>query len=174
MLHGTEGATQVHVDLVEHLVALVTVRLIDPLAILLDDAVAAAQDRVRIEAQTWSAQLLGPDDRRAVDTAARLISALYPGDEAFDPPPDWWSTPFGQVVLCRMGHPARESVTYAVAGAMLGITRQGVHDLVGRGKLQRHPDGGVTTASVRDRAVRRISSTATSHDEHTDTDRNDR
>jgi hypothetical protein len=42
-----------------------------------------------------------------------------------------------------------------VAGAMLGVTRQGVHDLVSRGKLDRHPDGGVTTDSVRARRNRR-------------------
>jgi len=46
-------------------------------------------------------------------------------------------------------------VSYAVAGAMLGVTRQGVHDLVTRGKLARHPSGGVLTASVRDRLVQR-------------------
>ena len=44
-----------------------------------------------------------------------------------------------------------ESVSYATAGAMLGITRQGVHDLVRRGRLPRHPDGGVPSAAVRDR-----------------------
>ena len=37
------------------------------------------------------------------------------------------------------------------AGAMLGISRQGVHDLVRRGRLPRHPDGGVPSAAVRDR-----------------------
>jgi len=41
-----------------------------------------------------------------------------------------------------------------VAGAMLGVTRQGVHDLVTRGKLARHPDGGVTVDSVRARRNR--------------------
>jgi hypothetical protein len=34
---------------------------------------------------------------------------------------------------------------------MLGVTRQGVHDLVTRGKLARHADGGVTTESVSNR-----------------------
>jgi DNA-binding GntR family transcriptional regulator len=34
---------------------------------------------------------------------------------------------------------------------MLGITRQGVHDLVNRGKLQRDPGGGVLVSSIRDR-----------------------
>ncbi|HMH94663.1 MAG TPA: hypothetical protein VK586_26710 [Streptosporangiaceae bacterium] len=46
-------------------------------------------------------------------------------------------------------------MSYAVAGAMLGVTRQGVHDLVTRGKLARHPGGRVLTAGVRDRIVQR-------------------
>ncbi|MEU4513870.1 hypothetical protein AB0G05_30590 [Nonomuraea wenchangensis] len=45
----------------------------------------------------------------------------------------------------------RKAVSYAVAGAMLGITRQGVHGLVTRGKLDRHESGGVATDSVRRR-----------------------
>ena len=79
------------------------------------------------------------------------MSTLYPGDRVFDPPLDWWRTPLGRVVATRVGHPAAESVTLATAGAMLGITRQGVHDLVRRGKLPRHPDGGVPSAAIRDR-----------------------
>jgi hypothetical protein len=34
---------------------------------------------------------------------------------------------------------------------MLGVTRQAVHDLIQRGKLDRHPDGGVRVSSVRSR-----------------------
>jgi hypothetical protein len=56
-------------------------------------------------------------------------------------------------VLWRVGHPGADAVSYATAGAMLGITRQGVHDLVQRGKLLRHPDGGVVPASVRARFI---------------------
>jgi hypothetical protein len=40
-------------------------------------------------------------------------------------------------------------VPFSVAAAVLGITRQGVHDLTVRGKLQRDPGGGVTVDSVR-------------------------
>ena len=68
-----------------------------------------------------------------------------------DKTPRWWRTPLGQSLAVRVGHPTAEAVTYPVAGAMLGITRQGVHDLVTRGKLARHPTGGVLTTSVRDR-----------------------
>jgi hypothetical protein len=55
------------------------------------------------------------------------------------------------VVARRVGHPTTEGLSYAAAGAMLGITRQGVQDLVRRGKLARHTDGGVLATSVRDR-----------------------
>jgi hypothetical protein len=154
-------ATRRHTELVADLVEQVRVRLVDPLVVLLDgdEPVRALADRIRIDAEMWAAQLLGPDESRAVRTATRLVAALYPGDAAFDPPAAWWATPFGRVVLQRIGHPGRERVTYAVAGAMLGISRQGVHDLLNRGKLAAHPDGGVSTASVRARATRRSAST---------------
>jgi hypothetical protein len=42
---------------------------------------------------------------------------------------------------------------------MLGITRQGVHDLLNRGKLTRHADGGVTVASIRARLAIRAPAT---------------
>lgn len=154
---GSTDATRIHVELAADLAGLVTVRLLDPLEILLAEErpVSALRERVRIDSEMWAAQLLGPDQQRAAATAARLLASLYPGDEPFDPPPSWWATPFGQVVLRRIGHPARERVSYAGAGAMLGITRQGVHDLLARGKLRAHPEGGVTTDSVRERAIRR-------------------
>lgn len=97
--------------------------------------------------------MLGRDDQAAVMMIARVVASLYPGDAPFAPPAEWWRTPLGQVVLRRIGHPSARAVSYSVAGTMLGITRQGVHDLVARRKLERHPDGGVTVESVRARAV---------------------
>jgi hypothetical protein len=140
-------------DLVEQIARLLDVRLLDPLEVLLDgdDAVEALRDLVRVRAGQWADTMRNGDDRTAVRTAVRLIATLYPGDRAFDPPVDWWRTPLGQVVARRVGHPAAESVSYATAGAMLGISRQGVHDLVRRGRLPRHPDGGVPSAAIRDR-----------------------
>jgi hypothetical protein len=107
---------------------------------------------VRQRAETWASVMLGDDDQAAVLMIVRVISSLYPGDEPFAPPAEWWRTPLGQVVVRRIGHPSAQAVSYSVAGAMLGITRQGVHDLVARGKLERHPEGGVTVESVRARA----------------------
>ena len=139
--------------LVEQIVRLLDIRLLDPLELLLDgdDVVDAMRQVVRIRAGHWADELVGADDRAAVGIAARLISTLYPDDRAFDPPADWWRTPLGQTVAQRVGHPAAMTVSYATAGAMLGISRQGVHDLVRRGRLPRHPDGGVPSTAVRDR-----------------------
>ncbi|MGK5678590.1 hypothetical protein [Actinoplanes sp. URMC 104] len=139
--------------LVEQIARLLDVRLLDPLEILLegDDAVDALRQLARLRARGWAATIGGDDDTAATMALARLIAALYPADGPFDPPADWWATPLGQVVARRVGHPWAESISYATAGAMLGITRQGVHDLVRRGRLPRHPDGGVPSVAVRDR-----------------------
>jgi hypothetical protein len=140
-------------DLLEQIARLLDVRLLDPLEVLLegDDAVMALRRLVRIRAGQWADAMRDGDDVTAVITGARLIATLYPGDRAFDPPIDWWRTPLGQTIARRVGHPSANSVSYATAGAMLGISRQGVHDLVRRGRLPRHPDGGVPSAAIRDR-----------------------
>ncbi|WP_433182027.1 hypothetical protein [Actinoallomurus sp. CA-150999] len=136
---------------------LIDVRLLDPLEILLDgdEAVEALRRTVRARAEAWADRMLDGDEQTATHAIVRVVATLYPGDGPFDPPAEWWRTPLGQVVVRRVGHPTVQAVSYSVAGAMLGITRQGVHDLVTRGKLERHPDGGVTPASVRDRLNRR-------------------
>ena len=146
--------------LADHLAALVIRRLVDPLEILLGGS-GDLRAEIAATARDWAAVLLGDDDQAAAHTAIRIVSALYPGDTRFDPPAQWWRTPLGQAVLRRAGHPSAQAVSYSVAGAMLGMTRQGVHDLVTRGKLARHPDGGVTVDSVRARLNR------TRSDQHT-------
>jgi hypothetical protein len=139
--------------LVEQIARLLDVRLLDPLEVLLegDDVVDAVRELVRLRAGRWADTMRTGTDTAATMLAARLIATLYPGDRGFDPPAGWWATPLGQVVAHRAGHPWSESVSYATAGAMLGITRQGVHDLVRRGRLPRHPDGGVPSSAIRDR-----------------------
>jgi hypothetical protein len=146
-------------DLVEQITRLLDIRLLDPLEVLLegDDAVIALRGLVRRRARHWAGVLRDGDDAAATMTAARLIATLYPGDRVFEPPADWWATPLGQVVAYRSGNPWAASVSYATAGAMLGITRQGVHDLVRRGRLPRHPDGGVPSTAIRDRLRSRSS-----------------
>lgn len=148
------GKRAIRTELIDQLVRIVDVRLLDPLEILLegDEAVESARTVVRERALTWASVILGPDDQAAAQMIVRVISCLYPADAPFAPPSEWWRTPLGQVVLRRIGHPSARMVSYSVAGAMLGITRQGVHDLVARRKLERGADGGVTVESVRARA----------------------
>lgn len=148
-----DGASAAQQELADDLRRLVTSRLLDPLSILFESDIATdpLRRRVQQDAEVWAALLLGPDRERAVHTAARMIAVLYPGDAPFDPPEHWWRSPLGRAVARRVGHPAAERVTFALAGAMLGITRQGVHDLVKRKKLDQHPEGGVTSDSIRAR-----------------------
>ncbi|MFD0558439.1 hypothetical protein FB566_3740 [Stackebrandtia endophytica] len=152
--------TATHVALVADLRDQLRVRLLDSLDILLGDqstALLPVRQQLDIDAEVWSAQLLDGDQSTASATAARLVAALYPGDGPFDPPRHWWSSPLGRAIACRVGHPGAETVSSAVAAAMLGISRQGVADLIARDKLIRHPDGGVLSASIRDRLTQRSS-----------------
>ncbi|QFG20731.1 hypothetical protein [Actinomadura sp. WMMB 499] len=148
--------TEDHVELVAELLRVLEARILDPLEILLasDEPLEPIRARLRTEAEVWAAQLLGADRARATLTAARLIGVLFPGDAPFDPPAEWWRTALGRAVARTAGHPGAAAVPFSTAGAMLGITRQGVHDLVKRGKLDRAPDGGVTSSSIRDRLDR--------------------
>lgn len=153
-------------ELRDQLVGLVEARCLDPLEILFQDgeALLGLRDRLRTNATEWARTILGADDDAAVAAIVRVVATLYPGDAPFSPPVAWWRTAMGQATARRVGHPTADRVSYPVAGAMLKITRQGVHDLVNRGKLERHPDGGVTPASIRDRL--RAQAAATSPSRH--------
>jgi hypothetical protein len=143
-------------ELREQLLQLIDIRLIDPLEVLLEDdrAVGGVRERLRELAADWADAIENGSDAAAFRTIARLMATLYPDDHVFAPPADWWRAPFGQAVVRRVGHPFAESVSLATAGAMLGISRQGVHDLVRRGRLPRHADGGVPVAAIRERLLR--------------------
>jgi hypothetical protein len=102
--------------------------------------------RVHASAVVWAASLLGDDDKLAAQTVIDLMMLLWPNS---DPTTDWWRTPLGHAVARSVGHPTAEVVSYSVAGAMLGCTKQNVGKLVQAGRLDRGPNGGVTTQSVR-------------------------
>ena len=94
------------VALAEYLRKLVGSRLLDALDILFDpDELSGPGERLRelleVKSRSWAAILSGEDDRAAAFLAIRLVTALYPGDEPFDPPAAWWSTPLGRAVACH-------------------------------------------------------------------------
>lgn len=118
-----------------------TVALVGP-----DEAVRALEGQVHEMAPMWAAQLLqDEDDKLAAQTVIDLMSALWREGE---PSTDWWETPLGRAVARSTGT-SLDVVSYSVAGAMLGTSKQYVGKLVGQGRLERGPDGGVTHASVR-------------------------
>lgn len=109
----------------------------------------------RIDARTpaiAAALAQDTDDRLAAGTATDLLNALWPDG---DPPSEWWRTPLGRLCARSVGHDDADAVTHSVAAAMLGVTRGTVAQLVHRGTLDRHPDGGITRASVLLRIARR-------------------
>lgn len=114
--------------------------------------IGPAQEMILLEqniagrAEIWAAYLLGDDDNLAAETVLDLINVLWPNCE---PTLDWWRTPIGRAVARSIGHPNADTVSYSVAGAMLGCTKQYVGKLVDQGRLQRGQDGGVATQSVR-------------------------
>jgi hypothetical protein len=107
-------------------------------------------------AEVLAAQLCqDDDDKLAAQTVIDAMGALWPhGDPESVGRVDWWRTPLGRMCARSLGRDDAEAVTQSVAAAMLGVTLGTVKQLVARGNLDRHPDGGVTRASVLARLVR--------------------
>lgn len=96
------------------------------------------------------------DDRLAAQTCIDLMVALWPHASPEDVgEAAWWQTALGRLCARSLGRDDAESVSQSVAAAMLGVTRGTVAQLVARGTLDRHPDGGVLRASVLQRLSRR-------------------
>lgn len=121
-------------------------RLTTVLGLDLDDDL---RRRVRDRTPALAAQICASsDDQATAQIVVDLLNLLWPGG---DPPHDWWRTPVGRMCARSLGQADSDAVTHAVAAAMLGIARGTVGTLVTRGKLDRHPDGGITRASVLNR-----------------------
>lgn len=104
---------------------------------------AAAADQI--------ASALASEDASVAATVAADLYVLAHGDS--DPDPEWWQTPLGRAIA-RVDHDSAEAVMPSTAARMLGIGVQRVYQLRADGKLDRHPDGGVTRASVMARLAR--------------------
>lgn len=99
-----------------------------------------------VERAEWIAAVLtGDDDHETAETVIDLLHAIH---GSCDPDPAWWSTPLGRACATSLGRDDSEAVSRSVAAAILGVTAGTVQQLVHRGTLDRHPDGGLTRASV--------------------------
>jgi hypothetical protein len=121
----------------------------------------AEQVELRIPAACTrlAAELCSNDDRTAAGATQLVMLARWPDDT--EPPPVWWQTPVGRLAARSVGDHG-EAVTQHVAAAMLGVARGTVSQMLtrgdkgegGSGGLERHPDGGITRASVLARLAR--------------------
>lgn len=124
-------------------------------ALLGPDVADELRRRIRSAVPILAAQLLqDDDDRLAAQTVIDVMCALWPHGQPEDADPDWWRTALGRACARSLGRADAESVSQSVAAAMLGVTRGTVAQLVARGTLDRHPDGGVLRASVLQRLAR--------------------
>lgn len=89
---------------------------------------------------------LRDDGRAARDTALGLMRVMFPRDA--EPPAQWWRTPLGRACATYTVGLYPDRVQANNAAAILGIGPSRVYQLLESGKLTRHPDGGVTRASV--------------------------
>jgi len=109
------------------------------------EEVTRLDDLVHTRARTWALELLGDDDRIAADTVIGLAPVLWPGQ--CEPVIDW-ASPLGRAIARSVGHPTAQEVTYSVAGAMLGVTKQRVGQWVKDGRLRVGEHGGVASDTI--------------------------
>jgi hypothetical protein len=115
-----------------------------PLGALLGvDILDAMQERLR-DRQVSIAALLR-DETTAADTASDLMHVIWGQGDA---PPDWWRSPLGAASARALGADDGEAVSWRSAAAILGVHPGTVAQLVHGGKLDWHPDGGLTRSSV--------------------------
>ena len=133
-------------DLTRQLADELDVALAVPVAALLGlDLAEELRQRIADRRGSMAAILSGDDDAQAAELVIDIMGALWPQGVTT---PSWWRTPLGRACARSIGADGSESVTRAVAAAMLGVHPGTVAQLVHRGTLDRHPDGGITRASV--------------------------
>lgn len=103
----------------------------------------------------WCA-FFSPHRRQAQGAVASLMAVLWPhGAPEAVGRADWWRTPLGHACARTLSRADTAEVTHSVAAAMLGVTRGTIAQLIARGTLDRHPNGGVRRASVLKRIATR-------------------
>lgn len=91
--------------------------------------------------------LCSTEEREVAQAVIDLASALDLGP---DTNPEWWGGPVGRICARSLAGvtPTAERVSTIEAARMLGVDRSRAYQLAEAGKLDGHPDGGVTLASV--------------------------
>lgn len=82
------------------------------------------------------------------DAAAAVLELAWPDGE---PPATWWSSPLGAATALATAENDRVDIDRAAA--VLGVSAAAIADDFEAGRLDRHPDGGATVASLRTRVA---------------------
>lgn len=122
------------------------VALAGPVGALLGlDLADMIRERIKDRADMLAHQLTAGDDDVAAETVQDVMIALWP---AGDPPDEWWRTPLGRACAASLGIDGSERISASVAAARLGVHPSRIYQMIHEGKLERHPESGVTWASV--------------------------
>ena len=140
---GADVATaEVASQIRRELIALIA----EPFSLLLGkDLYRAIVYRIEERAPVIAVQLVADDNPKAEQLTTDLMYLLWGPAE---PNPEWWTTPLGGVCARHLQHPAADAVSYQNAAVMLNTTRADIIHLVKTGKLEPHPDGGITRTSI--------------------------
>ncbi|MFD2024018.1 MULTISPECIES: hypothetical protein [Promicromonospora] len=115
-------------------------------------------DRAEARSRLLAAELTGADTRVRAQAVIDLMNALWGRG---DPPDPWWTTSLGRACAAALAPQVDGAVTHQQAADMLGITRGSIAQMVARGTLLRHQDGGVDKAAVLRRLARPTEPVAT-------------
>lgn len=125
-------------------------RLVWPVVNLLGlDLEEVLRERLEQALPRLAAELAAEDTGRQV--ATDVLFALW---DDRDPDPAWWRTPVGRLCARAVGDQSSETLTYQAAATILGVSIGTVRQLVHRGTLDRHPDGGILRSEVLARLTR--------------------
>lgn len=103
-----------------------------------------ARRRIYALAPIWAGQLHQDDDERlAAQTVIDMMAVLGDRDDAW-----YGQTPLGRAMARSTGGFLSESVSFSAAAAMLGVSRTRIAQWIESGRLDRHAEGGISTASV--------------------------
>ena len=92
---------------------------------------------------------LDQDGPVAAVAAVEVVTLLFPhGTPESVGVADWWRSPVGRLCARALAPGETGAVTYAAAALMLGVRKGTVGVMASRGTLDKHPDGGITRASV--------------------------
>lgn len=99
----------------------------------------------RVDDSAESILLRLSDPQEGSDTVNALMGILWGAGQPYE---GWWQTDLGKICAQALTGTTSDHVSQYEAARMLGVTRGTVSQLIARGALDRHPEGGVSLSSI--------------------------